>query len=153
MVVLHLSNFPKCKLLSMTHQILRDISAVIWWDSALDCSRLIDWCDVHLCWQGEGSMLMKAKLVFPSFSVLNSQQARFNYWQWRLRINYTGYVCLHRRKWQHKYFFSFHTQRFSSLCWIQQHNKDWLVLPFISLLKCCHQPCARLENFTLNALN
>ena len=75
-----------------------------------------------------------------SFIFCIKQQAKFNYWQWRLRINYTGYVCLHRRKWQHKYFFSFHTQRFSSLGWIQQHNKDWLVLSFISLLKCCHWP-------------
>ena len=118
--------------------------------TGVDCSRQAGIYMYSVLTWGAGvqcSMLMKVKLVFPSFSLLNSQQAKFNYWQWRLRINYTGYVCLHRRKWQHKYFFSFHTQRFSSLGWIQQHNKDWLVLSFISLLKCCHLPCARLENF------
>ena len=80
------------------------------------------------------SVVNESQTCFSFIFSINSQQAKFNYWQWRLRINYTGYVCLHRRKWQHKYFFSFHTQRFSSLGWIQQHNKDWLVLSFISLL-------------------
>lgn len=95
----------------------------------------------------ETSLTAQWRLFWLDF--LCPTAASFNYWQWRLRINYRGYVCLVPPEVTTEIFFLC-SQRKIFWCGLVfwPDNKDGSVLSFISLLECCHCTTTSFQSYS-----